>query len=195
MQKWEETKPSTKEVFGQNDSVVFAPVDSLIVPKQKSTLPNGAVMVDDKETHYSHLNNGDSPFDNCFGQGVYGGNAILTVENGTTWDAIVLLYDVNTGSTIRNEYIRANSSFPLTGIRQGSYKIQVLYGENWSPNVASPCGSIGFFEIDDGYDETENAIFLTDGGGRYSNDRYTLHAVIGGNSKSKKISKREFFKR
>lgn len=142
-----------------------------------------------------HLSNGYSPFDECFGSGDYSGRAILLVKNGTSNEAIVCLFDVNSGSTIRNEYIRKGASFTLSSIPQGSYKIRVLFGNDWNPNAPSPCGSIGFFDSDIDFSEKDQAVFFSDNESGVSSATYTLYGVIGGNSKSSKIDKSKFFKK
>ena len=96
----------------------------------------------------NQLQNGSSPFDDCFGKGIYSGNAILKIKNGASSDAIVCLYSISKSKTIRNEYVQKNTSFTMDNISQGSYKIKVFYGNNWNPELENPCGTIGFFESD-----------------------------------------------
>jgi len=66
-----------------------------------------------KESKYkgNQLENGTSPFDACFGQSIYNGNASLTIKNGARADAIVCLYSYSLNRTIRNEYVQKKSSF------------------------------------------------------------------------------------
>ena len=63
-----------------------------------------SVAIDTTSVFYGNqLKNGASPLDACFGSGEYYGHATLTIKNGDYSDAIVCLYDVNEGKTIRNE--------------------------------------------------------------------------------------------
>ena len=124
---------------------------------------------------YSHLNNGESPFDNCFGQAQYDGQVTLKFENISNSDIVVLLYDVYSGKTILNKYIRSDSSFPLNRLRQGRYKVQVLLGNNWKTNIENLCGNKGFFEMTNGYAESIDTLFFKDKG----NYKYQLPVDIG----------------
>lgn len=139
----------------------------------------------------NRLNNGTSPFDDCFGSGQYGGSYDLTVENYTYADAIICIYDIYSDQTIRNEYVKHNSTYTLSNIPDGYYKIRVVYGNDWNPNMKSPCGSSGFFESDVDFKETDDSKHFEAGYGA----KYTLHAVVGGNTSSSEIDKSKFFRK
>jgi hypothetical protein len=48
-------------------------------------------VIADSKYKGNHLKNGASPFSTCFGKSIYGGNAKLTVKNGSASDAIICL--------------------------------------------------------------------------------------------------------
>jgi len=141
----------------------------------------------------NQLKNGQSPLDVCFGKGIYGGNAKLNVKNGVNSDAIICLYSIEKNKTIRNEYVKKNTNFTLSGIRRGYYKIRVFYGNDWNPELENSCGKKGNFESDISISEFDNMEYFEDNGLEYSNNTVTLYAVIGGNAHTSPLDKTRFF--
>ena len=141
----------------------------------------------------NQLNDGASPFSGCFGQGVYQGNATLTIQNGGNSDAIVCLYSIEYDKTIRNEYVQKNSSFTMSNIAQGEYKIRVFYGNNWNPELENNCGTKGNFESDVNFSEFDGTQFFQDSESGYTTASITLYSVEGGNASSSTIDQSQFF--
>lgn len=141
----------------------------------------------------NQLNDGDSPLTGCFGEGFDNGNATLTVENGCNSDAIVCLYSVSNDKTVRNEYIQKNSRFTISNIEQGEYKIKVLYGNDWNPELENSCGTKGNFESDINFSEIVGTEYFTDNERGYTNATITLYTVQGGNTSSTEIDQSQFF--
>lgn len=141
----------------------------------------------------NQLNDGASPLDGCFGKGVYSGNATLTIDNGGSSDAIVCLYSVANGRTIRNEYVRKNSSFKMSNIAQGTYKIRVFYGNDWNPSLINSCGTKGNFESDVHFSEFDGTEYFEDSDSGYTIATITLYTVTGGNASSSSIDQSTFF--
>lgn len=141
----------------------------------------------------NQLKDGTSPLDGCFGKGVYNGNATLTIKNGGSSDAIVCLYSIARGKTIRNEYVRRNSSFTMSNIAQGSYKIRVFYGNDWNPNLTNSCGTKGNFETDVNFSEFDGTEYFEDSDRGYTIATITLYTVAGGNASSSAIDQSTFF--
>ena len=141
----------------------------------------------------NQLKDGASPLDGCFGKGFYGGNATLTIKNGGSSDAIVCLYSIARGKTIRNEYVRRNSSFTMSNIAQGSYKIRVFYGNDWNPNLTNSCGTKGNFETDVNFSEFDGTEYFEDSDRGYTIATITLYTVAGGNASSSAIDQSTFF--
>ena len=142
----------------------------------------------------NQLQNGESPFTGCFGKGVYDGNATLTIENGGETDAIVCLYSIVEGRTIRNEYVQKNSSFKMTSIGKGDYKIRVFSGNNWNPELENNCGTKGNFESDISFTEFDGVENFEDSEYGYTIATITLYSVAGGNASSSTIDPTQFFK-
>jgi hypothetical protein len=142
----------------------------------------------------NQLKNGSSPFDACFGKGIYSGNATLTIKNGASSDAIVCLYSTSSGRTIRNEYVRKNTSFKMDNIAQGYYKIRVFYGNDWNPNLENSCGTKGNFESDVSFSEFDGTEYFEDSYDGYTVATVTLYTVSGGNASTSPISQSDFFR-
>ncbi len=141
----------------------------------------------------NQLENGASPLNDCFGSGYYNGNATLTIKNGGSSDAIICLYNISKGRTIRNEYVRKNSNFTMSSIPQGYYKIRVFYGNDWNPELQNNCGTTGNFESDVNFSEFDNDEFFEDSSRGFTNATVTLYAVENGNAASSTIDQSSFF--
>jgi len=141
----------------------------------------------------NQLANGSSPFRDCFGIGLFNGNARLTVKNGANSDAVVCLFDMNLGRTIRNEYVQKNTTHTIYNIRQGYYKIRVFFGNDWNPEIQNPCGVKGYFESDANFSEFDDVQYFEDNFNGYSIATITLYTISGGNASTSGISQSQFF--
>lgn len=160
-----------------------------------TTLDSNDINIPSSEYIGNQLKNGTSPLNNCFGSGDYQGNATLTIKNGGSFDAIVCLYSISENKTIRNEYVQKNSSFKMTNIAQGNYKIRIFYGNNWNPNLENSCGTKGNFESDVSFTEFDGSEFFEDSTRGYTNASITLYSVVNGNASSSEIDKSAFFEK
>lgn len=142
------------------------------------------------------LNNGDSPLDNCFGKGRYGGKAYLVFDNSNSTDAIVCLVNQYDGKTIRNEYIRAGDEFKMTQIPSGNYYLKVCYGNDWNPEKENFCGTNGAFQRNVHYSKSDNfgdTIEIENSAYSFTTGSITLYAVQNGNMSSENINESTFF--
>ncbi|MGD9487147.1 MAG: hypothetical protein AB7W47_03955 [Calditrichaceae bacterium] len=145
------------------------------------------------------LKNGDSPFNNYFGKGIYNKNNENWIQVETDqYDVVVCLVDYSSERTIRNEYIRARSTFQMTNIPNGTYYIKGFFGKDWNPTKYINLGKIkGGFDTDVHFSKTSgsNSIFtLQDDGYQYSTIKIILYSVIDGNTQQTNINEDEFFK-
>ncbi len=175
------TNPSTNNSNDYSyNSPTTTPVEEYIPPVESEYKGN-------------QLKDGASPLDGCFGKGVYSGNATLTIDNGGSSDAIVCLYSIENGRTIRNEYVRKNSSFTMSNIAQGTYKIRVFYGNDWNPTLTNSCGTKGNFESDVNFSEFDGTEDFEDSDRGFTTATITLYTVAGGNASSSSIDQSTFF--
>jgi hypothetical protein len=168
--------------------------------------PNQQQAEDVEESKWkgNKLSNGDSPYDDYFGKGIYDYNSecYLIFKNGYSTDAIVCLENTTTGRTIRNEYIQAGTDFKMTNIPEGVYKVKTFSGNDWNPEKTLGQGAInGAFDTDLSFSISDNpsdlirmTITETGEGISYSTGEITLYKVSHGNMQQRNINSDEFFK-
>jgi hypothetical protein len=93
----------------------------------------------------ARLHTGHSPWESCYGNTTYKGNATLQFENGTGIDMVICLYNKQLHKTIRNAYVRSNDNFWIPGLKAGTYIITVYMGKDWTDAKQSECGTNGMF--------------------------------------------------
>jgi len=150
------------------------------------------------------LVNGASPYDSYFGEGIYDYNSKcwITFKNGNSTDAIACLVNYYTGTTIRNEYIRAGTDYTMLNLPAGIYKVKVFYGKDWNPEKTLNQGLIkGAFDTGFSFSISDNSKDLinvntteTNEGVRYTTGKITLYTVSNGNMNRRNINSDEFFK-
>lgn len=145
------------------------------------------------------LKNGDSPFDGYYGAGIYDQESTseITFSNGYANDAVVLLYDIYNQRTIRNEYIRAGTSFSMSMLPSGTYELKIYGGNDWNPTLKSFCGTDGAFESDKHFskcDDPKDYIHINNGSNheRYTSGSITLYAVSNGNMSTSPATESDF---
>ncbi len=119
------------------------------------------------------------------------GHGVLEVQNGTNEDAVLSLYDSATDETIREVYVQARHSIRIKRIPVGTYQLVYTAGLDWD-------GSAAIFRCDPDYAQFERDFAFTEErdqeGVQYHSITVTLHPVVGGNVRTKKISRQEFLK-
>jgi len=148
----------------------------------------------------NQLQNGASPYNNFFGKGIYDKNSHcrLMIKNKPDYDAIACLTDINSGRTIRNEYIKAGSSFLMTKIPTGEYYIKAFSGKNWNPTKELLSGKIkGGFDAAMSFSKFDRTVkmeqYSSYDGIEYTSAEITLYTVIAGNVTNEQISADDFF--
>jgi len=198
----------------ENDSPVKNNVENNLPIKSRSNLnidlsnykpkDQQAEVVEESKWQGNKLQNGDSPYDEYFGKGLYNYNSkcYLIFKNGNSTDAIVCLENTANGSTIRNEYIQAGTDYKMTNIPEGIYKVKTFSGNDWNPEKTMNHGEInGVFDTDLSFsisdkssDLIQMSITETGEGISYSTGEITLYTVSNGNMQQRNINSDEFFK-
>jgi hypothetical protein len=140
--------------------------------------------------------NGTSPYNSYFGSGIYNDtqNSII-VNSPKNSDIVFLLKNAFSGKTIRNEFIRKNSTFELTEIPYGTYIFVYFSGTDWSYNESMKNGRIrGGFTKNKSFSKSEYSKdrmeFKT---GYYGSYELTLTQVISGNLETQPADEDDFF--
>ena len=90
---------------------------------------------------------GSAPMEACFPTNTPSGkqNQQITIVGDANYDALVFFF--NGRNYIRQAYLPAKSEFVLKGImdEQQVLSTMIIFGKNWDPAAASPCGTPGYF--------------------------------------------------
>jgi hypothetical protein len=120
-----------------------------------------------------------------------GGHGELTVENGTTEDAVVRLSDVTTDQTVRWFFVRARSSAHVSQMPPGSYRLTYTTGLDWVESEDSFKWRPSYIEFGRTLDYSEQR---DSEGVQYRTVNVTLHPVISGNVRARAITREEFLR-
>lgn len=154
---------------------------------QSSTRQRHAQATDPRPTRYYSLPT-DTRIEEDIGTS---GHGKLTVENGTSEDAVARLSDASTDQTVRWFFVQAHSSAQMAQIPQGTYRLTFTTGLNWveSEDTFSWHPSYSEFERTFEYSEQHDSE-----GFQYHSISVTLNAVLLGNVRTKAITREEFLK-
>lgn len=137
--------------------------------------------------------NGFSPYNLCFGKGVYNndtGNAFI-IKNSNSTDAVVLLVNTYTNRKVRNEFIRKGETFKMTGVPHGTYYLEWMSGNDWSPELRVNNCLVGGFQTGQSFTKTRDRDDWMNVDG-YKEWTVTLYTVTGGDVASESLSAGEF---
>tara|TARA_B100000925_G_scaffold174317_2_gene131333 strand:+ start:2298 stop:3239 length:942 start_codon:yes stop_codon:yes gene_type:complete len=132
----------------------------------------------------SRPSNGYSPYDSYYGKGIYNNSTDNTIKVTAplSQDIVIMIKDIYSSKTIRNEYIRAGTTFSLTGIPYGTYKFIYLYGNDWSANANFKSGSTkGNFLTNKGVGKSNKFYDVDFKVGYYGTYSLTLQLLSNGN--------------
>ena len=114
------------------------------------------------------------------------GYGVLEVQNGTSEDAVLSLYDSAADETIREVYLQARHSVRMKGIPEGTYQLAYTAGLDWDEGEA-------IFRCDPDYAQFEREFVFTEErdreGIQYRSITVTLHPVVGGNIRTRRMSR------
>ncbi len=108
----------------------------------------------------------------------------LEVENGTDLDAVVV-FTTLADEPIFAVYIQAHSKFTISGIRDGTYKLFFMLGEDWDEARGRFTRRARYEVFEDEFPYTTTATTAT----VWS---VTLHPVVGGTAATEQLDEGEF---
>ena len=103
----------------------------------------------------------------------------LTIENGTTSDAVVHLVDLKTQKTIRTFYVLQGYTFTERQIAPGLYGIYFATGNWWNPELKQFNSAATYSQFGRNLEYSENHNAET-GKVEYATYKITLQPVVGG---------------
>ena len=180
-----------EESSNDSNSVIDTSTQQEEIPKE---IPKKMLKCIDSE---GQPQNGYSPYDSYFGKGIYNNSTdnTLIINTPKSSNIVFLLKDIYSGNVIRNEYIRKNSRFSLTGIPYGTYEFSYFSGNAWSDDLNVNNGKIkGGFTCNKSFSKNENTDDRMDyPEGYYATNELTLTQVVNGNLETESINESEFF--
>ena len=105
----------------------------------------------------------------------------LTIENGTTRDAVVIL--TLGGDPVMAVYIRSGDSFMMKDIRDGTYFLYFSTGDEWNGEA---------FTTTPSHKKFEDTFEFTTGPTTYTTWSVTLQGVVGGTASTEDVDESEF---
>lgn len=112
----------------------------------------------------------------------------LTIENGQTLDAVVVLTTLDKVPVV-SVYARAGDSFTISEIEDGIYSLYFTIGEDWDGGSARFTRKTRYLRFEEPLTFTTTWI---PGGRQYSVWRVTLHGVSGGTARTVTVDTEEF---
>jgi hypothetical protein len=120
------------------------------------------------------------------------GHGKLTVVNGNSDDAGVILSSSVPETPDRLFYVRAGMEATISGIAPGRYRIKFQIGKYWNPNeeVFQCVSATAVFDKEETYEEQETETDV-----EYSHVHLTLHRVVGGKARTTPLASTAFRRR
>jgi len=112
----------------------------------------------------------------------------LTIDNGTSSDAVALLIDAVSGESYRAMYVREKDTGTIQEIAAGDYYLQFQFGKVWlrSRKFCETYGTSKFVDVFEFEEIPERDGLL------YSTFQVTLHDVVGGTARTEDVMASEF---
>jgi hypothetical protein len=117
------------------------------------------------------------------------GRGRLTFVNGTSKDAVALLFRENTDVVARSVYVLAGQSANIDKLATGKYFVRVTLGQKWNNDDRSFAEGDEYFTFPHAYEFTEEKVGENIESVQVS---LTLHTVPGGNIKKEPITRAQF---
>lgn len=118
----------------------------------------------------------------------------LDIDNGTDLDAVAKLVNILNKESVFTVYVKANSTYTISNIRDGVYKLVFNLGQDWDSENKKFLLNNGYSIFEEDFD------FVTT---RYSDDEYehtrystfsvTLNPVVDGTARTNDIDSDEFY--
>ena len=122
----------------------------------------------------------------------------LTVNNGTSQDAVVKLVSSADNRAYRVVYVRANDVWKIGKIAQGMYRLLVLQGTGWESDRERFQDGVSYREFEKPLTFVESRTSSPTSNGdmqietHWSEETITLHKVTGGNARTHPIAQEVF---
>jgi len=162
---WGALEPDTSTPLPTPDTTARAQQESTYVPDLKpgNSLPSGTVLK--KRSAYLQ------------------GDGELQISNGTSYDAVAKL--IRDGASILTVYIKANNTYTMKDISDGTYWLAFVQGTDWNADTQKFNRNAHASAFDETFEFETTAT-------QYSGWEVTLNAVAGGTAQSSDVDLSQF---
>jgi len=112
------------------------------------------------------------------------GEGVLEIDNGNDLDAVAVMTTL-TDTPIFSVYVQARSKFKVEGIRDGTYKLFFMLGEDWDSATGRFTRKARYQVVEDTFPYTTTSTTATLW-------RITLHTVVGGTTRTDHVDPSKF---
>ena len=99
----------------------------------------------------NQLENGATPFMQCFGENNVDGNNKVVFHNPFLEDALVCIFNPKTNEVIQQAYVVGKSTYAFQTLINGTYSMKLYVGKNWNPLKPNFCSLHGAFDSNPHY--------------------------------------------
>lgn len=180
-----EQQQSQTQTSPQGSSPNFTIISEEPIPKSNKP----AHVAERRPTEYNSLPTGTRIADDVGTNG----HKELTVENGTSEDAVARLSHagIEGDDTVRWFFVQAHSTALMPKIPEGTYRLRFTTGLNWVESQDTFSWHPAYSEFERSFDFSEQR---HSHGVQYHSISVTLHAVPSGNVRTRTITREEFLK-
>ena len=140
----------TKNTRAPEPSIPISVIPNSAENNTIQTTKNAPTQIKDPKTYFS-LPNGSVLSQNSF---YINGLGELKIKNGTSLDAIAKLVNTTVNKSIFTVYIKANSTYTISKVKDGNYKLFFNLGNDWDTSIKA-------FTVNSGYEVFEELFDFT----------------------------------
>lgn len=179
----------TKNTRAPEPSTPISVIPNSTENNTTQTTQNTPAQAKDPKTYFS-LPNGSVLSQNSY---YLNGLGKLQIKNGTSLDAIAKLVNTTINKSVYTVYVKANSTYTISEVKDGNYKLFFNLGNDWDTEIKAFTVNSGFEVFEDPFDfttrEYEEGDYIRT---KYSTFEVTLNPVIGGTAETENVNVTEF---
>lgn len=179
----------TKNTRAPEPSIPISVIPNSTENNTIQTTNNTPIQVKDPKAYFS-LPNGSVLSQNSY---YLNGLGKLEIKNGTSLDAIAKLVNTTINKSVITAYIKANSTYTISKVKDGNYKLFFNLGNDWDTEIKAFTVNSGYEVFEDPFDfttrEYEEGDYIRT---KYSTFEVTLNPVIGGTAETENVNVTEF---
>lgn len=177
------SKSQTSQPTNQRPAIITNSLAQQLQAKRSITPPRPNINV-------VSLNNGTVLSQNAT---FFKGLGSLEIDNGTGSDAVAKLASTINNKSVLTVYVKKNSKYTISNVRDGIYKLVFNLGEDWDKDKRKFLQNNSYSIFEENFDFTTSYHIVDDyKRTEYSIFRVTLNSVLGGTAQTDAIDPSEF---